>query len=76
MLLAFYFGQDKQKRVQLLLMTASVSTIFFERTRKGHRQSDQYCNYSRGDTEETSERRAGAHMGFSERVMDAILNWI
>ena len=31
---------------------------------KGHRQSDQHYNCSKGNSGETSERRGGAHMGF------------
>ena len=42
-------------------------------TREGHRQSDGHCNRSKGDIGETSERRGGEHMGFSERI-DTILN--
>ena len=39
-----------------------------ERTREGHRHSDEHWNRFKGDVGETSERRAGAHMGFSERL--------
>ena len=44
-----------------------------ERTRKGHLQSDEYWNRFKGKVGETSERRGGAHRGFSERI-DTILN--
>ena len=44
-----------------------------ERTRESHRQSDEHWNRFKGNLEETSERRVGAHMGFSERI-DTILN--
>ena len=47
--------------------------IFLERTREGHRQSDEHWNRLKGNGGETSERRDGAHMGFSER-RDTILN--
>ena len=47
--------------------------IFFERTREGHRQSDDYWNTFKSDGGETSERLGGAHMGFSEDI-DTILN--
>ena len=47
--------------------------IFLERTREGHRQSDEHWNRSKDDVGGTSERRRGAHMGFSERV-DTLLN--
>ena len=43
-------------------------TLFLERTREGHRQSDEPWNRFKGNVGETSERRDGAHMGFSERV--------
>ena len=36
--------------------------------REGHRQSDEYWNCFKGNVGETSERRGGAHMGFSERI--------
>ena len=36
----------------------------FERTREGHRQSDEHWNRFKGNVGETSERRGGAHMGF------------
>ena len=48
-------------------------TIFLERTREGHRQSDKHWNCFKGNVGGTSERGGGAHMGFSER-MDTILN--
>ena len=41
-------------------------TIFLERTREDYRQSDEHWNRSKGYIEKTSERRGGAHMGFSE----------
>ena len=44
-----------------------------ERTREGHRESDEHWNRFKGDVAETSERRGGAHMDFSES-MDTILN--
>ena len=50
------------------------STISLERTRKGHRQSDQYCNYFKGNIGGTPERRGGAHKGLPERI-NTILNW-
>ena len=39
-------------------------TIFLERTREGHRQSDENWNRFKGDFGETSERRGGAPKGF------------
>ena len=33
-----------------------------------HRQSDEHWNRFKGDIGETSERRGGAHIGFSERI--------
>jgi len=47
--------------------------IFLERPREGHRQSDGHWNRVKGSFGETSERRDGAHMGFSVRL-DTILN--
>ena len=41
--------------------------------REGHRPSDEHWNGFKGNVGETSERRGGAHMGFSERI-DTILN--
>ena len=36
-------------------------TIFLERTREGHRQSNEHWNRFKGNVGETSERRGGAH---------------
>ena len=47
--------------------------IFLERTRKGHHQSGERWNRFKGNVGETSERRGGAHMDFSERI-NTILN--
>ena len=47
--------------------------IFLERTREGHRQSDEHWNRFKGNLEETFERRIGAHVGISDRT-DTILN--
>ena len=58
-------GESRAKRKR--------STIFLERTRKGHRHSDEHWNRFRGNVGKTSERRGGARMGFSELV-DTILN--
>ena len=44
------------------------STVFFERTSEGHCQSDEHWNCSKGNLEDTSERRDEAHTGFSERI--------
>ena len=44
-------------------------TIFLERTREGHRQSDKHWIRFKGNDEETSQRRGEAHMGFSERII-------
>ena len=43
-----------------------LSTIFFERRRKRHCQSDEHWNCFKGKVGETSERRGGAHMGLFE----------
>ena len=45
----------------------------FARIREGHRQSDEHWNRLKGNVGKTSERRGGAHVGFSEHV-DTILN--
>ena len=42
-------------------------------TREGHRQSDEQWNCFKSNVGKTSERRGGAHMGFSDRI-DTILN--
>ena len=47
--------------------------IILERTREGHRQSDELWNRFKGDVGEISETRDGAHIGFSERI-DTVLN--
>ena len=47
-------------------------TIFLERTREAYRQSDKQWNRFKDNVGETSERRGGAHTGFSERI-DTIL---
>ena len=41
---------------------------------EGHRQSDKHWNSFKGSGRETSQRRDGAHMGFSARI-DTILSW-
>ena len=43
-------------------------TIFLERARKGHRQSDQLWNCFKGNVGETPERRGGSHMDLPERI--------
>ena len=48
--------------------------IFLERTREGHRQSDEHWNRFKGDVGETSERRGGAHMRFSDHRYHLELN--
>ena len=47
--------------------------FILQRTRDGHRQSDEHWNRFKDNAGETSEREDGAHMGFSERI-DTILN--
>ena len=49
-------------------------TILLERTREGHRQSDEHWNYFKGKFGETSERWRGEHVGFSKHI-DTILCW-
>ena len=46
---------------------------FLERTREGHRHSDEHWNRFKGNVGETSKRRSRAHEGFSE-LIDTILN--
>ena len=43
-------------------------TIFLERTREGHRQSDEHWDRFKGNVREISERSDGARMGFAERA--------
>ena len=50
-------------------------TIFLEKSKEGHRQSDEHRNCFKDNVGETSERRGGAHMSFSERIA-IILNGI
>ena len=50
------------------------STIFIERTREGHCQSDQHWNCLKSNAEVTSEKRGGAQMVIPECV-DIILSW-
>ena len=76
-------GGERERKKKYLGSTYSLcinvhvykrSTIFLERTRKGHRQSNQHWNCFKGNIGDTPERRCGAHMGFPERI-DTILNW-
>ena len=55
------------------LKKEALNDLFLERTREGHRQSDEHWNRFKGNVGETSERRGGAHMGFSEHI-NTILN--
>ena len=52
--------------------TATSTFTESERTRESNRQSDEHWNRFKGNVGETSERRGGAHMGFSE-LTDSIL---
>ena len=45
----------------------------FSRDLEGHGQSEKHWNRFKDNVGETSERRGGAHMGFSERI-NTILN--
>ena len=48
--------------------------IFLERTKEGHRQSDEHWNHFKGNNAETSERWVKRIiMGFSDRI-DTVLN--
>ena len=51
----------------------SAKRSLLERTREGHRQSDEHWKDFKGNARETSERCGGAHMNFPERI-DTILN--
>ena len=44
----------------------------FEKTGEGHLQADEHWKFSKATLGETSKRRGGAHMGFSERVNDIV----
>ena len=48
-------------------------TIFLERMREGHHQSNEHCNHFKGNVEKTSERWGGVHMGFC-KCNNTILN--
>ena len=41
-------------------------TMFLERTREGHGQSGEHRNCFKGNVEEISKRRGGAHIGPAE----------
>ena len=45
-----------------------IDLFYRERKREGHGQSDEHRNSFKGNAGETSERRGGAHMGFSESI--------
>ena len=60
------FGRERRENRKLW-------TLILERTREGHHQSDEHWNSSKGNVVETSERRGGAHMGFSEGI-NTLLN--
>ena len=47
--------------------------IFLERTREGHRQSDEHWNRFKGNVGQTSERLGELILGFYESI-DTILN--
>ena len=51
------------------------STTFIQRTKKGHRQSDQHWIFFKGNTLAISERKVWAHVGLPGRI-DTILNRI
>ena len=57
----------------IIIVVSTDFAIFLERTREGHRQSDEHWYSFKGNVGEPSERRGGAHMGFSERI-DTLLN--
>ena len=59
--------------IRYSFLLRKLHTISLEMTRDGDRQSDEHMDCSKGNVGETSERRGGAHMGFSERI-DSILN--
>ena len=50
-----------------------ISKPLLDRKREGHRQSDEHWKCFISNVGETSERRGGARMDFSERI-DTILN--
>lgn len=47
--------------------------ILHDRTREGHRQSEDHWNRFKGYGGETAERWSGLHLGFSKRI-NTILN--
>ena len=51
----------------------NMMTIFLQRTREGHRQSDEYWNYLKDNGGKISERWDGANVGFPEHI-DTVLN--
>ena len=42
--------------------------IFFERTREGHRHSDEHWNHFNGNIGETERRGGAVHVGLSECI--------
>ena len=59
-------GDSGEKRKRL--------TLFLESTREGNRRSDEHWSRFKGNVVETSKRRSGTHMGFSEHI-DTTFNW-
>ena len=51
----------------------NLSTIFFQRSKEGHHQSDEQWNSLKGNIGKTSDSRNGAHTGFPQRI-DTIMN--
>ena len=67
----FMFQEMWREKVFKMILSEGWSLF---RTSQGHRQSTEHWNCFKGNVRETSERRGGAHMGFSKRI-DTILNW-
>ena len=77
---AEFAGRCRKARLGMWDITPSIAwkrkrpVIILERTKDGHRQPDeQWDCFQRQRFGETSERRGGALMGFTERI-DTILN--
>ena len=58
-------GVNDVTEVERWFPSLMVPVIFLEKTREGHRQSDNHWYRFKGNAGETSEKRGGAHYGLS-----------
>ena len=62
------FSRNSSQRLGERRGKSKHQTLYPERMRKGHRQSDEHWNCFKGNVGDISERRGGALKGFSERI--------